>query len=104
MAAIRSPLDLREGPDGVTLKLKVKPRAKRSGITGVRGDALGVSVTAPPEKGRANKAVIAVLAGVFDVPKGAIEIVAGGTHSEKIIRLRGVTARQVLERLPPPPQ
>jgi uncharacterized protein (TIGR00251 family) len=97
---MRSPLDLREGPGGVTLKLKVKPRAKRSGITGVRGGALVVSVTAPPEKGKANKAVIDVLAEAFNVPKGAIEIVAGETRPEKIVRLRGITARQVLERLP----
>jgi hypothetical protein len=98
---MRSPLDLREGPDGVTLKLKVKPRAKRSEITGVRGDALLVSVIAPPEKGKANKVVIDVLAAAFNVPKGAIEIVAGETHPEKIVRLRGITAQQVLERLPP---
>jgi uncharacterized protein (TIGR00251 family) len=96
-----SALELKDDGEGVgvTLKVKVKPKAKRDALMGVRGDTLFVSVTAPPEKGKANRAVIGVLARALKLPKSAIEIVAGETYPEKVIYLRGLTVNQVKERL-----
>lgn len=88
-----------EGPEGVTLKVKVKPKGKQNAVLGVRGDALLVSVTVAPERGKANQACIALLAQILKVPKSAIEIISGETHPEKVMRVRGLTSEQAQERL-----
>lgn len=90
---------LKETPEGVTLTVKVKPKAKQNAVLGARGDALLVAVTAAPEKGKANQACMAVLAELFKIPKGNIEIVSGETHPEKVILIKGMTAAQVQDRL-----
>lgn len=92
-------VELKDGPDGVTLKVKAKPKARWDAVLGVRGDALVVSVRATPERGRANRALVAVLARELRVPRSQVEIVAGRTHSEKVVRLAGLTAREVRARL-----
>ena len=90
---------MNEGPEGVTLKLKVKPKGKQNAVLGVRGDALLISVTAAPEKGKANQACIALLAQILKIPKSAIDILSGETYPEKVMRVRGVTKEQIRERL-----
>lgn len=92
-------MQLNEGSEGVTLKLKVKPKSKQNAVIGVREDALRISVTAAPEKGKANQACIALLAQALGIRKSSFEIISGETHSEKIIRIRGLTSAQVQERL-----
>lgn len=92
-------LDLKDGPDGATLKVKVKPKGSRDAVLGVRAKALLISVTAPPEKGKANRAAIAVLAAALGTPKSAIEVVTGETYAEKVLRIRGLTAAQIRDRL-----
>ncbi len=94
-------LELRETAEGVVFNVKVKPRAKRAAVEGVRAGRLLVSVPAPPERGRANRAVVELLARALGVPKGAIEIVAGGTRPEKTVRVRGVSAARLRARLIP---
>src|SRR4030067_3817501 len=95
MSAVR----MSEGPEGGTLKLKGKPKGKQNAVLGVRGDALLISVTAAPEKGKANQACIALLAQILKIPKSAIDILSGETHPEKVMRVRGVTKEQIRERL-----
>ncbi len=92
-------MKLRETPQGVTLQLKVKPKAKQNAVLGARGDTLLVAVTAAPEKGKANQACMAVLAELFKIPKGNIEIVSGETHPQKVILIKGMTVAQVQDRL-----
>ncbi len=94
-----SMLELRDGPEGATLKIKVKPKANQNAILGVRGDALLIAVTAAPEQGKANRACIDLLARALKIPKSDIKIIAGETHPEKIVHLRGLTAAQMRERL-----
>ncbi len=81
------------------LTVRVKPRARRTAIVGTRGDALMLEVTAPPEQNKANDAVIALLADVFDVAKSRIEILSGQSSREKRVRIVGLTAQEVQERL-----
>ena len=69
------------------LRLRVHPKAKRNAITGLRGDTLKVSVTAAPERGRANEAVVAVLAEALGVAPSAIEIVAGAGSKDKVVAI-----------------
>ena len=54
-------------------------------MTGIHAGALKVSVTAAPERGKANDAVVKLLAEALDLPKGSIEIVAGETSHDKAV-------------------
>ncbi len=92
-------LKLQEHPEGVLLLIRAKPRAKRAGLLGLREGALVVGVTAPPERGKANRAVLEVLARALRVPPSDLEIVQGETHREKRVLVRGLSAGEVLQRL-----
>jgi hypothetical protein len=79
---------------GIRLRLKVTPKARRTGIGGIQPEADGtlalkVSVNAPPEDGKANAAVIALLAKEFGVAKTAISVVSGATDRRKLVEIRG---------------
>ena len=74
----------------IELAIKVVPGASRSAIAGVLGNRLKVRVAAPAEGGKANRALVRLLAewlGVRDV-----EIIAGGSSAEKIVRVTGLSA------------
>jgi uncharacterized protein (TIGR00251 family) len=75
----------------VTFAVRVQPRARRNAVVGRVGDALKVSVTAPPEDGRANEAVVELLAETFGVKRRQVEIVSGATSRDKVVRVSGVT-------------
>ncbi|MFM9844432.1 MAG: DUF167 family protein [Dongiaceae bacterium] len=91
--------------DGVRLRLRVRPRARHNRVDGLATDsdgnqALKVAVTAAPESGAANDAVIALLAKELHLAKSALALVAGATDRCKIIKLAGEPqqlAREVRE-------
>jgi hypothetical protein len=71
------------------LALKVTPRARNEGIEGPNAAGeLVVKVRAVAEDGKANEAVIALLAKAFGIPKSRLEIARGGTNRHKVIALR----------------
>lgn len=74
------------------LNVRVIPRAKRSGVGGMRGDAWLIRLQAPPVDGAANEELISVLAKLLDVPKRAVTIVAGERSREKRVRVAGIDA------------
>ena len=80
------------------LKLRVSPRAKRNAILGLRGDTLKVSVTAPPERGKANDAVVALLAEALGVAPSSIELVSGGASKDKVVEV-DLGAEEIARRL-----
>ena len=73
----------------MTLQLRVQPRARRSALERTDGGGLKAAVTAAPEDGKANAAVVALLAQAWRVPKSTIEIVRGGTAREKTLSVAG---------------
>ena len=75
--------------DGIQLRLKVIPGASRSQIVGGHGDRLKIKVAAPPEQGKANRAVVELLKQWLG--SNAIEIVAGHGHAEKTVKVTGIT-------------
>lgn len=85
--------------DSVRLSLKVVPGSSRSAIVGWMGDALKVKVAAPPEKGKANIAVTALLTQVLELPRGAVQIVAGDTSPHKVVEITGLTETVLNNRL-----
>ena len=80
------------------LKLRVSPGARRPGIAGRYGDAWKIRVAEPPEDGRANEAVLRLLAETLAVPRTDISLVSGHAARDKIVRLEGLEQSQT-ERL-----
>lgn len=72
---------------GWELRVKVVPGSSRSRIVGPLGDRLKIQVAAPPEDGKANKAVTEVLAGWLDLPISAVELVSGASQPTKVFRI-----------------
>jgi uncharacterized protein (TIGR00251 family) len=73
------------------IDVRVIPRASRSGIAGMRGDAVLVRLNAPPVDGAANAELIEVIADALGIPKRAVSIVAGERARQKRVRIDGVT-------------
>jgi uncharacterized protein (TIGR00251 family) len=76
---------------GVEINIKVVPGASRDRIAGVLGDALKIQVAAPPEKGKANKSVCALLAEAVGVHSRDVAVVSGHTSPRKVVRIMGTT-------------
>lgn len=91
-------LDLVVTPQGTRLRLRVKPGARKSAIVGVHGGALKVSVAAPPERGKANAAVVALLAEALGLPASAITIASGTASQDKVVRI-ALDPESIRERL-----
>jgi uncharacterized protein (TIGR00251 family) len=72
------------------LRLRVSPGARRPGIGGRHGDAWKVRVAAPAEDGRANDAVLELLARTLDVPRARLALVSGHSSRDKIVVLDGL--------------
>ena len=79
--------------------MKVIPRSSRTEILGKENDIYRMKLTDPPVEGKANKAVIELLAEKLGVPKREIEIVSGKTGRLKTIRIRGLAAGEVAQAL-----
>ena len=83
------------------LSVKVVPAASRSAIMNVHNGGRRVAITAQPEKGKANKALIKYLAGLLDVPPRSITVQKGLTTPHKLLLLEGLQIADVLEKLKP---
>ncbi len=82
------------------LRIKVVPGSSRSKVDGWLGEFLKVRVTAKPEKGKANEAVVALLSDVLRVPKKNISISSGGSSSKKRLKIIGLSNSEFDSRLP----
>jgi uncharacterized protein (TIGR00251 family) len=80
------------------LRLRVSPRAKRNAVLGLRGDTLKLSVTAVPERGKANDAVVALLAETLGVAPSSIQVVSGTTSKDKVVEV-DLAAEEIARRL-----
>lgn len=79
------------------IAVHITPKSGRDEVTGWRGGELSVRVTAPPEGGKANAAVCALLADVLRVPKRAVRVVRGGQSRHKQIEIDGVGETELAE-------
>jgi uncharacterized protein len=85
-----------EEKDGwVRLTIYVQPRASRTEISGIHGDALKVRIAAPPVDGEANAELERFLAKLFALPRSSVRVVGGATSRTKVVALEGVTRQQV---------
>ena len=92
-------LEITSSDDGVRFRIKVVPGASRTRIAGELDGALKLAVAAPPEKGRANRQVLALLAATLGVRATQVRIETGRSSAYKLCSVSGVTAEQVHEAL-----
>jgi uncharacterized protein (TIGR00251 family) len=81
------------------LRLRVSPGAARSELAGRHGAAWKVRVSAAPERGRANEAVIRLLAERLRVPRASVTVVSGQASRDKVVELRGLARTEAERRL-----
>ncbi len=84
---------------GVLIRVKAVPGAKREQVAGVLGDRLKIKVSAPPEGGKANAAICALIAKKLGVKAGAVSVVSGMTNPEKVVLVVGVEAEVVRKNI-----
>ena len=90
-------IELKPHPDGTILPVRAQPGARRNEIRGEQDRMLKVSVTQPPEKGKANKALIALLSKELSLRKSQLELIAGQTSHQKQVLVRDVTPEELTE-------
>ena|SRR5215469_1737948 len=92
-------IPIKDGGQGATFAVKVHPHAKKNAITGEVGDALKLSLTAPPVEGRANQACVEFFADLLKVPRSSVTIASGHSSRNKVIRVAGLSPVEVRRRL-----
>lgn len=92
-------IEVQEQTDGVTITVRVQPRSSKNGIAGVCQGALKVALNVPPVDGAANAACCELLAKKFTVAKSMVEILRGHNNRNKIIKIKNITKRELLEFL-----
>jgi len=90
---------VREGRGGAVLEIKVQPKGSRSNIGPVVEGRLKIAVTEPPDKGKANKAVVKLLAKKLTLAPSRLEIISGETSRKKSVLITGMSAKEVAARL-----
>ena len=88
-----------EHPNGVIVAVRAQPRARQARIMGEHGGALKVAVTDPPEKGRANQAIIAVLCEQLGLKKSQVALLSGDTSRDKRFVIAGLEISELQLRL-----
>lgn len=94
-------LDLKEQPDGFTLRVRVIPKAHRNSLAGVEDGVLVVRLVAPPVEGKANLALLEYLRAELGLRKHQLQLQSGQKSRHKVVKVQGV-GREALERLASP--
>jgi len=79
--------------------IKLQPRASKNEIGDALGNELRIKVTAPPVDAAANESLVRLLADTLDCPRNRVELLRGKTSRHKTVRIFGLTAEIVFERL-----
>jgi uncharacterized protein (TIGR00251 family) len=85
------PVTITAHPEGAILAVRAQPGAKRNAVLGEQAGALKVAVTAPPEDGRANAALVEVLRDWLGLKRSQVELASGQTNRNKTFLIRGLT-------------
>lgn len=92
---------LESHPDGVVLRVRVHPGARKNEVRGTQAEALKVSLTTAPERGKANKSLIELLSKFLKIRKSHLEILSGETSSQKKLLVRDISPEELREKLAP---
>ncbi len=88
-----------ERAEGLVLPVRAQPGARKHGVLGEHAGALKIAVTAPPEDGRANDALLEVLRKALDVKRSQVELLSGMTSRDKRFLIRGLSKADLETRL-----
>ena len=92
-------IELADHPDGVLLPVRAQPGARKAGILGEHAGALKLGVTAPPQDGRANEAVVELVRDLLGLKRSQVELVAGLKDRNKKLLIRGVVRTELAARI-----
>jgi len=81
------------------LRIRVSPGARTTELVGRQGEAWKVRVAAPPDRGRANHAVLKLLADRLRIGRDELTLVSGASGKDKVVELHGLTADEADRRL-----
>ena len=86
--------------NGATIAVRAQPGAKKSAVIGEWNGMLKIAVTAPPEDGRANDAIVEVLKELLGVRRSEVEILSGKTNRNKVFLIHTATVESITSKLP----
>lgn len=92
-------VEVRQGSGCARIRLRVKAGARRERLHGAHGGALKIEVGAPPERGKANAAVVQLIATALDLARADVEIATGTTSRDKTVVFAGADAGEIADRL-----
>lgn len=92
-------IELIEHAEGWLLPVRAQPAARKSAVLGIRAGALRVAVTAAPEDGKANKALVETLREALGLKRSQVELAAGATSRDKRFLIRGISRDALLAAL-----
>jgi uncharacterized protein (TIGR00251 family) len=81
------------------LRIKVVPKATKNEVVGWVGDTLKIRVTAPPERGKANDAVLETISLTLGLPRRNVHLIAGATGERKTVEINGLSEVELRARL-----
>lgn len=84
---------------GCVLPVRAQPGARKNGLAGAHGGALKVLVTAPPQDGKANHAILELLREALDLKRSQLDLLKGATSRDKLILVRGLTPAELQTRV-----
>jgi uncharacterized protein (TIGR00251 family) len=90
---------LMEHAEGWILPVRAQPRARKTGVKGEQAGALKVAVTAPPEDGRANQALIELLREILGVKRSQVALLSGASSRDKRFLIGGMTRTELENRI-----
>lgn len=85
--------------EGCILPVRAQPGARKTTVLGEQSGALKLAVTAPPEDGRANKALTEALRELLGLKRSQVELISGLTSRDKRFLIRGVSVEEMLDKL-----
>ena len=92
-------IQVSEHAEGLVLRVRAQPRARKPGVQGEQAGALKLAVSAPPEDGRANEALVELLAEILQIRRSQIVLLSGQTSRDKRFLIRGLTQTVLEQRL-----
>lgn len=92
-------IELTPSKEGVLLNVHAQPGARRGGLMGEHDGALRVAVSAPPDKGKANAAILDVLAEALGIKTSQLALISGETSRRKRILLAGLSVEEAGRRI-----
>jgi len=92
-------IEIQERDGGVTLRVRVVPRASRSMIAGEIDGAVKIRIASPPVDGAANEELVRFLAKLLGVGRSSVQILAGQTSKNKIIGVSGISVELIRSKL-----